>query len=197
MATNDQMLNAARKVPVAASAETAERALIDGLKRGDQAAAQEFYARYAAGLHRFIFHALPGDLRGDAEDLLQETFMALAEALPYFRGDCSLATFACAIARRKVAGLVRSSARRARLASIPGAASAVSGSFEPDTADAASAAQALRALSDAHREVLLLKYAEDLSVAEIASILRLSEHAVESRLARARRALGKTLGIAK
>jgi DNA-directed RNA polymerase specialized sigma24 family protein len=41
--------------------------------------------------------------------------------------------------------------------------------------------------------VLILKYVEEVSVTEVAGILRLSEHAVESRLARARKALRKKL----
>lgn len=181
----------------AEAASIAEAALIERLRRGDQAAAREFYDRYAARLHRFIFHALPPDFRADAEDLLQETFMALAEALPYFRGECSLSTFACAIARRKVAGFVRTSSRRTRLAPDQALASEQSAgeADSPDTAGAASAA--LDSLSGEHREVLLLKYVEELSVAQIAAILRLSEHAVESRLARARRSLAKRLGVAK
>ncbi len=199
MATNDQMLHAARKAGPAAPVETTtpERALIAGLRCGDQASAREFYDRYAARIHRFIFHALPADLRADAEDLLQETVMALAEALPYFRGECSLSTFACAIARRKVASFVRSNSRRARLAAEQAPASEPSGG-EADRSDAANAAGlALDTLSSEHREVLLLKYVEEISVAEIASMLRLSEHAVESRLARARRSLAKILEVTK
>ena len=122
--------------------------------------------------------------------------MALAEALPYFRGECSLTTFACAIARRKVAGFVRSNARRTRLAPDQTLASEPSGG-EADGPEAGAAAAALDALSGEHREVLLFKYVEELSVAQIAAILRLSEHAVESRLARARRSLAKRLGVAK
>ena len=49
------------------------------------------------------------------------------------------------------------------------------------------------ALQPQYREVLLLKYVEELGIFEIARILRLGEHAVESRLARARNALRKSL----
>ena len=52
---------------------------------------------------------------------------------------------------------------------------------------------ALASLSPDHREVLILKYVEDMTVSEIAAVLSLSEHAVESRLARARKALTKAL----
>jgi RNA polymerase sigma-70 factor (ECF subfamily) len=53
--------------------------------------------------------------------------------------------------------------------------------------------RALAALRPEYREVLILKYVEEVGVSEIARILRLGEHAVESRLARARKALRKSL----
>ena len=52
---------------------------------------------------------------------------------------------------------------------------------------------ALASLSSEYREVLVLKYVEDMTVTEIASVLSLSEHAIESRLARARKALTRAL----
>jgi RNA polymerase sigma-70 factor (ECF subfamily) len=182
--------------PAARDEPAPESVLLDGLRRGDPHAAREFYDRYAERLYRFVFHALGGTSRADAEDLLQETFMALAEALPYFRGDCSLMTFACAIARRRVASFVRGKMRRANLAELSAAAEGASADPVPSRPgeDTAQAAAALAGLSIEHREVLLLKYVEEMSVSEIASVLRLSEHAVESRLARARRALARKLG---
>jgi RNA polymerase sigma-70 factor (ECF subfamily) len=53
---------------------------------------------------------------------------------------------------------------------------------------------ALMQLPAEYREALVLKYVEETSVAEIARVLKLSEHAVESRLARARKMLRKRLG---
>jgi RNA polymerase sigma-70 factor (ECF subfamily) len=49
--------------------------------------------------------------------------------------------------------------------------------------------QALTGLSAEHRLVLVLKYLDDLSVVQIAATLGKSPQAVESLLARARRAL--------
>ncbi len=170
--------------PPASAAPVSEAELLAGLRAGDRDAAREFYDRFAPRILRFIRHALPVGGESDAEDLTQETFMALAEALPYFRGQSSLFTFACAIAHRKVATFVRTGARRARLA--PAAA--------PDGPAAASdpdLRRALAALSPEYRAVLLLKYVDEASVDEISSIVGASPHAVESRLARARRALRK------
>ena len=63
-----------------------ETSLRERLRRGDPAAAREFYDAYSARIHRFILHALGPGNNADAEDILQDTFMALAEALPFFRG---------------------------------------------------------------------------------------------------------------
>ena len=166
--------------------------LLERLREGDSAAAHEFYDSYSARIHRFILHSLGAGSDADAEDILQDTFIALAEALPFFRGESSLFTFACAIAHRKVMTFIRTRARRRHLAM----------SIEPATENVAPEAtehrdgdlhRALAMLRQEHREVLILKYVEEATVADIAKILKLSEHAVESRLARARRALEKHL----
>jgi RNA polymerase sigma factor CnrH len=173
---------------MADAAGGSEESLVIRLRTGDGEAAREFFDTYAARIHRFIASALGGDPR-DAEDLLQETFIALAEALPFFRADSSLFTFACAIAHRKVQSFIRRKARRARLslASVrdlpPGAA--------PDSppGEHRAVADAMARLVPDYREVLMLKYVDEMTVREIARVMELSEHTVESRLARARRSL--------
>jgi RNA polymerase sigma factor (sigma-70 family) len=117
--------------------------------------------------------------------------MALAEALPFFRGDSSLFTFACAIAHRKAASFIRVRARRSELLrdhTLEAVRSILDPPSDPDLRNA------LAGLASEHREVLMLKYVEDLPVSEVAAVLALTEHAVESRLARARKALTKALG---
>jgi RNA polymerase sigma-70 factor (ECF subfamily) len=165
--------------------------LVARLKAGDEDAAHEFFDRYAARIRRFIANSLGADA-ADTDDLLQETFIALADALPFFRGDSSLFTFACAIAHRKVLSLIRTNARRARLmraAPIDEDASTPA----PDAGASREFRRALAQLRPEYREVLILKYVEEIAISEIARILRLGEHAVESRLARARKAIRKSL----
>lgn len=167
-----------------------EASLRDRLRRGEPAAAREFYDAYSARVHRFILHALGPGNDADAEDILQDTFMALAEALPFFRGQSSLFTFACAIAHRKTVSFVRTRARRGELMKDH-TAEVVRLIIQP--APDQDLKNALASLSSEHREVLLLKYVEDLTISEIAAVLALSKHAIESRLARARKALTKAL----
>jgi RNA polymerase sigma factor (sigma-70 family) len=169
--------------------QTPESDLVARLKAGDEDAAHEFFDRYAARIRRFIANSL-GGAADDADDILQETFIALADALPFFRGDSSLFTFACAIAHRKVQSLIRTNARRARLMR------AAPITEHPTSHDAGANREFNRALAKLrpeYREVLLLKYVEEIGVSQIARILRLGEHAVESRLARARKSLRKSL----
>jgi RNA polymerase sigma-70 factor (ECF subfamily) len=158
--------------------------LVERLRRGEAGAAGEFYERYASRIQKFILHAL-GDY-ADADDILHETFLALGDALPYFRGQSSLFTFACAIAHRKIVSHLRARGRRERLERSPP---------EPDLPadEMADVRRALGRLTAVDREVLHLKYVAGLSVAEIASVTGGGEHAVESRLARARRRLRRLL----
>ncbi len=174
----------AKRAPAESGGE-GEDSLVARLKAGDGDAAREFFDAYAKRIHRFIWSALGGDPR-DAEDLLQETFIALAEALPYFRGDASLFTFACAIAHRKVQSFIRRAARRRRRALESGIESPRE---SLDSSERNDVARAMKRLDSDYREVLMLKYVEEMKVGEMARVMELSEHAVESRLARARRAL--------
>lgn len=171
-----------------AQAEAKGGDLLARLRRGDVEAAGEFYCDYEPRVFRFIAHALGHRLEADAEDLTQETFIAVAQAIPSFRGDCSLLTFVCSIAHRKVASFIRRNRRREELGirSIEGDEPSRRG-LEETAFDGIRIA--LEALTVEHREILTLKYVEDASVAEIAGILEISQHAAESRLARARRAI--------
>ncbi len=175
----------------AEAARPAETDLAARLKAGDEDAAHEFFDRYAARIHRCIANSLGADA-AEADDVLQETFIALADAIPFFRGDSSLFTFACAIAHRKVLSLIRTNARRARLMR----AAPIDEDASAPTRDAGANqefSRALKQLRPEYREVLILKYVEEFAISEIARILRLGEHAVESRLARARKAIRRSL----
>jgi RNA polymerase sigma-70 factor, ECF subfamily len=135
---------------------------------------------------------------GRRDDLAQEIAIALWRALPRFRGDCSLRTFVYRIAHNRALTHVW---RRGRVPTTEVAeAEQVVDPAESAESRAARGQRrarldvAIRTLPLVHRQVLTLAL-EDLSHAEIASVLGIRENAVAVRLTRARQALREALGV--
>jgi RNA polymerase sigma-70 factor (ECF subfamily) len=150
---------------------------------------------------RYVSRRVP---RQEAEDITMQVFAAALEALPHFRGECSLGLWLLSIAHKKVVdALRRRAARRETLASeltsremgTDLVAEAVASPTEgPEMALVRQEARrAIRQLVDQlnrdQREVLLLRYVEERSMAEIAAIMARSPAAVNSLLQRARATL--------
>jgi RNA polymerase sigma-70 factor (ECF subfamily) len=133
---------------------------------------------------------------GERDDLLQEIALALWQALPRFRGECSERTFLFRIAHNRCINHI---ARRRSMDSLQ--------ALELDPADdsrpvdqALSAAQdsarlgnAVRRLPVIQRQVIVLAL-EDMEYHEIAEVLGISESNVGVRLNRARASLRKLMG---
>lgn len=132
----------------------------------------------------------------ERDDLLQEIAMAVWSALPRFRGDCSERTFVFRIAHNRAL----SSVARRRMPLIDGDEEQTLEDTRPDPEAALSSEQqgerlmdAIRALPIGYAQVVTLTL-EDLSYAEIADVLGISETNVGARLTRARQMLRKRLG---
>jgi RNA polymerase sigma factor (sigma-70 family) len=133
------------------------------------------------------------DEPADRDDLLQEILVAVWRALPTFRGDSSERTFVYRVAMNR-ASTFRS--RRYRRVELPVTDAVRDPVPAPDTIVAElderdRLTRAVRALPASLRDVAL-PYLEDLSTAEIAELLGITENNVRVRLARARQQL-KTL----
>lgn len=90
----------------------ADAFLIDAVKRGDNQAWREVIARYEGRLLSFARRMLAQ--RGDAEDLVQDTFLGLLRSLPGYDRERSLETYLFAILRHKLADHVRRSPKGQR-----------------------------------------------------------------------------------
>lgn len=130
--------------------------------------------------------------RAEAEDALQETFLAVHQSIHQFRGDSKLATWVYRIAVR--AALAARSKRRSH-ASIDEAEHVPSAHASPE--DAAHTQKeferfrrAFDQLSTEHQVVLSLFAVEGLAHEEIAEILGVPAGTVWSRLHLARKRLG-------
>jgi len=131
---------------------------------------------------------------GDRDDLVQDIAMALWQALPRFRGECSERTFLFRIAHnRAIAHLAR--ARTAPLATDE--ADIHDTAPDPETGLARRQRmerlrRAIHRLPLEYRQVITLSL-EDLGYGEIAEVLGISESNVGVRLTRARQILRESL----
>lgn len=177
--------------------EADERAWVDGL-RGGRAAA--FDAVFAAYRRRIYAYLLRMTRRKDAaEDLLQETFLRLAQSAKRLLPDTRLGPYLFTVAHRLFVSWTRAQAVRAQLAGDLPAREVAGTERSPLEAIADSQAQlalerAFASLAPAYREVALLVGVEGLQPIEVAEILGHTPEAVRQRLARARTQLAGALG---
>lgn len=84
----------------------AEKYLLQQIRGGDSSAWTQLVDRYQGRLVVFAQSKLPQ--RADAEDIVQDTFLAFLKALTDFRGEASLETYLFTILRRKIINSYRS-----------------------------------------------------------------------------------------
>jgi RNA polymerase sigma-70 factor (ECF subfamily) len=185
-----------RPTPAIQEPETGDgldlQALVERAGQGDADAFRALFERYAGRVHRY---ALARVGRGeDAQDVLQEVFLAAWRGLPTFRQQHagSFPGWLFAIARNVVADSARSAIRSrwVPLESVP--ESAVE--FEGRLLSQRVLADGLRRLPEMQREVLILRFVVGLSAREAGAALGKTEGAVESLQVRALEQLRNTIG---
>ncbi len=171
------------------------RPLLPAAREGDAAAIDRIVAFLTPSLLKAV-RALTGPEHPDVQDLVQEVLIGVVDALPAFRGDCTLLHFAIRIAIRRTTAARRRSrlilgwVERLRLGEEPLTS-------EPDSPRDATIAdrrrRLLRALlgeiPDAQAETIVLRLALGYSLDEIAAITSAPVNTVRSRLRLAKEAL--------
>jgi RNA polymerase sigma-70 factor (ECF subfamily) len=157
------------------------------LARRDPRGFDQAYASYGSRLYAFLRRLLGGDQAHLADDLLQQTFLELAEHGPELRADSDLRAWLYTVARHAFLGHVR----RRRLTSEPAGLELI----QDYTADAEArlllgdVEQALGRLRLEDRELLLLVGVDGLEPHAVARMLDLEPATLRKRLARARQRL--------
>lgn len=164
--------------------------LIERIGRGDRQALSELYARYQRVLFAYLLQLTPD--YGLAEELLQDTLVAVWKSAHSFEGRSSVLTWLIGIARRQAHNTLRQ--RRIPLTDLSEVECLPATDLEPEQVALAGVARAeltaaFRRLAPVHREVLLLTFVQELSYQETATILEVPVGTVKSRLSNARRAL--------
>jgi len=179
------------------SVDPDERVWCDGLRRGETAAFDAVFAAYRRRLYAYFMRMTRR--RDLAEDLLQETFMRLAQHAKQLAPDTRLAAWLFTVAHSLVASWGRAQGVRRALAGDFPVHEPAGNERTPLEALADSQTQlalerAFASLPPAYREVALLVGIEGLQPSEVATILGVRPDAVRQRLARARTQLADSLG---
>jgi RNA polymerase sigma-70 factor (ECF subfamily) len=175
--------------------EAGDAWLMAALRRGDAAGVRALYARYSPRIFRFLYR-MAGD-RAVADDLHQETWLAVARHATTLRPDSDVAAWLFTIARNKhgtwrrwrvldtrLRRDLREDASDARAGPAGGGAQAGGrAGLAPELHDLEAA---LMRLPTAAREILVLMGCEALDATQAAEILETTPEAVRQRLSRAR-----------
>ncbi len=174
----------------------ADQAIIELVQAGR---GQEAFERLVPVYRRRVFGLAYGILRdrAAAEDLAQEVFVKLWQALPRYDGRAQLSTWIYAITRNAAVSALRARRRVASLSEDAVAAEA-EGIAAPGPAaeDDPALRRAIDRLPEKQRQAITLYYLDERSVDEVADLMGLPSNTVKTHLHRARAGLAATLGVA-
>ena len=158
--------------------------LILEFQHGSNRAFEELFRRYLEPIYGFFRRRLNDMAR--AEELAQETFLAVIRGRERYQPRALVRTYLYGIAFKQLAA-----ERRSRVRTAPPSAMGGTNSRHPDAA--MWVREAMGKLDAQAREVVMLREYEQLSYEEIALLLRIPLNTVRSRLFRARMELKSLL----
>ena len=184
-----------------------EKELIRQAKKGDFEAFSILINANKEKIYALVYRLIGN--REDAEDVLQETFLKAIDNIEKFRGDSAFGTWLHSIAINQVRALY-GKRQQADLQPIkdylPGLNIAQPHGLLSNWKDPhlllenkelqTQINEALNKLPFLHREAFLLRYISELSVKEIAQLIKETEASTKSRIFRARLALRDELATA-
>jgi RNA polymerase sigma-70 factor (ECF subfamily) len=155
---------------------TTDDALVRAAAEGDRRAFGELYVRYARMVHGILLARVPP---GDAEDLVQDVFLAAMKQLGDLRSAAAFRGWLGAIARSRAIDYFRSRGRQPITETPPNTAHSTGGRQE-----AFEILDLIRSLPEAYRETLILRLVEGLTGPEIARQTGLTPESVRVNLCR-------------
>ena len=170
-----------------------EQTLVVRSQIGDEAAFRELLTLYSPRLQAFAGKMLTGDVSHRVEDLLQESWVAIYRSLPSLLDITKFRSWAFRITRDRIFAEFR----RRRLTFEPLSEIDLEqlGIPESDSVgvDRDELQRCLDTLPPDHREVLLLRFFEDMNYGDIARVTDCSVGTVRSRIHYAKRALRRAV----
>jgi RNA polymerase sigma-70 factor (ECF subfamily) len=163
-----------------------DEALMLDFQRGSREAFEELFARYRGPLYGFFRRRL--SVASRAEDLTQETFLAVINAAERYEPRATVRSYLYGIAFNLLSSERR---KQLRIVESPEIRGVPSNDPAPDAS--VWVQEALGKLEETEREILMLREYEQLSYDEIARLLRIPVNTVRSRLYRSRMAMKNLL----
>jgi RNA polymerase sigma-70 factor (ECF subfamily) len=171
-----------------------EQSLVERAIQRDEAAFSELYEEYFDKIYRYITLKI-GD-RMEAEDITQQVFLNALRSIASFKWrGISFSAWLFRIAHNQVVDYFRKKSKRP---SVPLENARVAAGDDPEMVaernlDMEDLIRASHELTDLQREVISLRFAGDLRIAEVARIMGKSEGAIKALQHSAIAALRKTL----
>lgn len=167
-----------------------EQVLVLRCQMGDRSAFVELIQRYEAPLRYFVARLLEDPEM--AEDILQDTWLAVIRKIHTLRQFDTFSAWLYRVARNNVYKELR---KKKILRVLPENAPLPNDNEEPvfSPEDAAKVHKCLERLRPEHKEVLMLRFLEEMSYQQIAQVVNCSLGSVRSRIYYAKRALKREM----
>jgi RNA polymerase sigma-70 factor (ECF subfamily) len=180
-------MNGGRTAPAAAA--DIDGNLIARFLAGERSAFDELFAKYQDYVYNIVYGIVGRS--EEAHDVSQEVFVQVYRSLPSFRRGSRFATWLYRIAVNRAVDAARASKGWRLLPLDETLRTTEDPEGNPVQAaergsDQAAVQRILMQVPVQHRDILVLRYYQDLSVEEIAEVLHCSEAAAKVRLHRAR-----------
>lgn len=175
-------------------ADSCDSDLLAAVAGGGVDALETLYERHATAMLRFLLRS--GRERGVAEDILQESWLAIWQSAASYRGQSSVRSWAIGVARRQA----HNRTRGAKLPTVTLERDAEIASAELSVEDSVLAAAGhdrlvatIGALDTHLRDAAMLAWVEEMSYADISEALGIPVGTVKSRIFHARARLAREL----
>ncbi len=158
-----------------------EESLVERAKQHDQEAFAQLYEEYFDKIYRYLVFKIGDDV--EAEDLTQQVFLNALQSISSFKWKgVSFSAWLFRIAHNKAIDFLR---RKTKRATVPLDESLATSEIGPQVAaerrlDTEQLIAASRKLTEAQHQVITLRFAGELSVAEVAKVIGKSQGAVKA-----------------
>ena len=162
--------------------------IIARARRGDAGAFEQLVETYRDQVFRLALRMCGNE--ADADEVAQEAFLSAWKALPNFRGDSRFSTWLYQLTSHAAIDLMRREKRQIAAEDITEVSAPDPGPSPQQQAERSETRQAVRdamgQLSPEYRQIVVLRFLQELSYEEIGAVLKLPPGTVKSRLNRAK-----------